>query len=123
MGLNRHSFDDEKPRKKKYNNYEKKLAKKVGGRRQPNSGAITGFKGDVITQEFLLDLKTTKHMSATVKVEELQKITNEALPYNKVGALVIHFENVDDVHVPSQWVCMPLDEFNIIQDKLNEKES
>ena len=120
MPLKKHSFDDEKPRKKKYNKQERVLAKKTGGFRQPMSGAISGFKGDVKLKDFLLDLKSTEKMSISVKVEELQKIYQEALAYNQIAALVFNFEKVKDNHMPQQWVCFPMEDFLIIKDKLLE---
>ena len=59
---------------------EKKVAKYVGGKRQPNSGATPFYKGDVITDEFLIECKTkTKDCkSFTVKEDWLLKNEEEA---------------------------------------------
>ena len=99
-----------KDRKVKYNEGEKNLATKLGGRRQPGSGAIDGFKGDVITREFLIDQKTTEHSSFRITGGVLNKITYEARQAGKHPAIEI--ELCVAPSTPKEWMLIPLDVFN-----------
>ena len=72
---------------------EKKIAKAVGGRRQANSGATAFQKGDVITDQFLIEAKTkTKDCkSFTVKEDWLLKNEEEAFAMGRESALCFDF--------------------------------
>lgn len=72
---------------------EKKIAKAVGGKRQANSGATAFQKGDVITDQFLIEAKTkTKDCkSFTVKEDWLLKNEEEAFAMNRDSALCFDF--------------------------------
>ena len=73
---------------------EKKVAKYVGGKRQPNSGATPFYKGDVITDEFLIECKTktTDCKSFTIKEDWLLKNEEEAFAMGgKYPALCFDF--------------------------------
>lgn len=72
---------------------EKKIAKAVGGKRQANSGATVFAKGDVITDQFLIEAKTkTKDCkSFTVKEDWLLKNEEEAFAMNRDSALCFDF--------------------------------
>lgn len=72
---------------------EKKIAKAVGGKRQPNSGATPFYKGDVITDEFLIECKTktTDCKSFTIKEDWLLKNEEEAFAMNRDSALCFDF--------------------------------
>ncbi len=64
---------------------EKKVAKAVGGKRQANSGAMAFAKGDVVTNNWLIECKTkTKDCSSfTIKEEWLLKNEEEAFAMGK----------------------------------------
>lgn len=72
---------------------EKKVAKSLGGKRQANSGATAFQKGDVITDEFLIECKTktTDCKSFTVKEDWLLKNEEEAFAMNRDSALCFDF--------------------------------
>lgn len=72
---------------------EKKVAKKLGGKRQPNSGATAFYKGDVITDEFLIECKTktTDCKSFTIKEDWLLKNEEEAFAMGRESALCFDF--------------------------------
>ena len=100
-------FDDKgESIKKKANRSEAKLAKKVGGHKQPASGAPQGCKGDVKLKEYLIDQKATGHMSTSVKVGDLQKIQKEADGSGREPVLVLKFENVKVIE--KEWAVIPL---------------
>lgn len=58
---------------------ERAVAKKLGGKTTPNSGATIAVKGDVKTEDFLLDCKTkTKPSeSISIKKEWIEKLKDE----------------------------------------------
>lgn len=73
---------------------EKQVAKAVGGRKVANSGATAFHKGDVTTDDFLLECKTcmTEKQSFSIKKEWLDKNKEEAFAMNKMyNALVFNF--------------------------------
>ncbi len=64
---------------------ETKVAKAVNGKRQANSGATAFDKGDIITDQFLIECKTkTKDCSSfTIKEDWLLKNEEEAFAMGK----------------------------------------
>lgn len=72
---------------------EKKVAKSLGGKRQANSGATAFQKGDVITDEFLIECKTKTAdcKSFTVKEDWLLKNEEEAFAMGREPALCFDF--------------------------------
>jgi len=72
---------------------EKKVAKRLDGKRQANSGATAFQKGDVITDQFLVECKTkTKDSkSFTIKEDWLLKNEEEAFAMNRDSALCFDF--------------------------------
>lgn len=73
---------------------EKKIAKAVGGRKTPNSGATLFKKGDVTSDKWLFEAKTKmgESQSFTIKREWIEKNKEEAFAMGKdYSALVIDF--------------------------------
>jgi len=72
---------------------EKKVAKRLDGKRQANSGATPFQKGDVITDQFLVECKTkTKDSkSFTIKEDWLLKNEEEAFAMGRDSALCFDF--------------------------------
>ena len=66
--------------------FETKIAKRFGFRKQPNSGATKFKKGDLVNDNFLLDCKTCVEdkKSVTIKEEWITKIKSEALSQGKL---------------------------------------
>lgn len=70
---------------------EKKVAKAIGGKQTANSGATTFSKGDVRTDEWLIECKTTckEKSSFSIKREWLIKNKEESFamsrPYNALA--------------------------------------
>lgn len=56
---------------------ERKVAKYVGGKRQPNSGATPFYKGDVVTDQFLIECKTKTKDSSSITLKEDWFLKNE----------------------------------------------
>lgn len=74
-----------KPTRWYSNKQEKKVAKAVGGKQVANSGATAFYKGDVITDQFLIECKTsTKEVkSVSIKKDWLTKNEEERFAMNK----------------------------------------
>lgn len=89
--LQKKSEEGSKPTRFYSSKQEKSIAKAVGGRQTANSGATRFQKGDVITDNFLIEAKTkTKHTeSITIKKQWIEKNRQEALfmgkKYNAVA--------------------------------------
>lgn len=90
---------------------EKKLAKRVGGREQPGSGALAGAKGDVKVEakiDLLLENKSTNGASFTMRQDWLHKVYQEALEQTRAPALSFQFTNDAGVsEKKDRWVCVP----------------
>jgi len=80
---------------KKYSNkQEKDIAKKFNGNKQFNSGATPFHKGDVISNDFLFECKTsiTNKKSYSIKQEDLEKLKKEKFSMGRLyEALVFNF--------------------------------
>jgi len=86
---------------------EKKVAKRLGGREQPASGAMVGAKGDVVLRDYLVEAKSTVNDSMSVKLDWLRKISYEALAEHKTPALTITFVKPTGVPVrDGSWVLI-----------------
>lgn len=71
---------------RKYSNkQEKRIAELLGGNKVPNSGATDFRKGDVSTQDFLIECKTSAKpkKSVSIKKEWLEKNKEESFVMNK----------------------------------------
>lgn len=97
---------------------EQKVAKYVGGRRQANSGATAFQKGDVITDEFLIECKTkTKDCkSFTVKEDWLLKNEEEAFAMGRESALCFDF----GPSANKRYYVISERQFNLLQQCLEE---
>ena len=87
------------------NAQEKKIAKAVGGKQVANSGATTFNKGDVVTDNILIEAKTvTKPQKTfTVKKEGIEKNQEEAFAMGKsYSAVAIDFGDGIQHYIISQ---------------------
>lgn len=70
---------------------EKKVVKEIGGRQTANSGATPWAKGDVLTDQFLIECKTATSERQTFSIPKkwLEKMREEAFsmgkPYSALG--------------------------------------
>jgi hypothetical protein len=88
---------------------EKRLAHQLGGRLRPASGAMEGAKGDIDLGTVLMEAKSSRRESLTVKLDWLLKITKEARTEGKSPALSVSFVMEDGRPRPDgQWVLIPL---------------
>jgi len=77
--------------------HEKRLAKAIGGQRNVASGAFWFRKGDVRSQDLLIEHKWTGKKSFTLKSDVLEKITTEALLDSRTPVLGISLNDVNYV--------------------------
>lgn len=96
---------------------EKQVAKTLGGRKTPNSGATKFSKGDVTSDQWLLECKTCtqEQKTFTLRKEWFSKNEEEAFamrkPYN---ALVIDFGDGEQHYIISERL------FKKLKDSLEE---
>ena len=85
------------------NRQEKKVAKAIGGRKTANSGATAFSKGDVYTDNWLIECKTTtctQKASFSIKREWLEKNREEAFAMRKdYNALAFDFGDGKNYYV------------------------
>ena len=106
---------------KKSRDQEERVAKLVGGRRQPGSGSlpIPGFKGDVKEDSFLFEAKRTDAKSLRIKAEWLMKIEAEAEALGKFPALSIEIGGMSPL-VERDWCLIPMSVLKILLNKERE---
>lgn len=73
--------------------HENRLAKVVGGSRTAASGAFWSRKGDVRSEDLLIEHKWTGKLSFTVKAAVLEKIVKEAIMDSRMPVLGISLNN------------------------------
>ena len=77
--------------------HEKRLAKKIGGSRNAASGAYWQRKGDVRSDDLLIEHKYTGKKQTTIKSDVLKKIMREAILDGRTPVLGIHLDGEDYV--------------------------
>jgi hypothetical protein len=90
--------------------HEEETAIKVKGKTQPNSGASPwlSFKGDVSSDDFLYQCKTTDKNRYTLSQKVLAEIYRQAKLTGKEPAMVVRMEAIPSP-IPSEWVCIPIE--------------
>lgn len=77
--------------------HEDRLAKAIGGSRTAASGAFWSRKGDVRSEELLVEHKWTGKKSKTIQSAELKKITTEAIMDGRIPVFGMHLDGEDYV--------------------------
>lgn len=91
---------------------ETKLAKRIGAKLTPASGAMTGAKGDMKRGNFLIESKATQNESMSLKRDWLLKINIEALETGKLPALAVIFTNESGKSEPrDRWIMLKETDF------------
>lgn len=97
---------------------EKRIQKTMGGRRTKNSGAGRE-KGDVLTEDFFLDGKTsmTRVKSKSINKEEIEKARKQAFYMRRrFFALVVSFGDGED------YAVLPLEDLAALYEGFKEYE-
>jgi len=84
---------------KRWQKKEKTDSSLFKGRVRPRSGGLWFAPGDVTTEEFLIDCKTTENKSFSVTEQIWDKIHTEALKCRKLPCLSIQLGNGTEVVV------------------------
>ena len=101
---------------------ERRVSLTLGANLTPASGAVQGFKSDMILPDYRIEAKSTQANSITIKLEYLVKITEESLNSNKVPALTVSF--TDAVGKPKRfgdWVMIPISHYEEIVELYKER--
>lgn len=77
--------------------HENRLAKVIGGSRTAASGAFWSRKGDVRSEDLLIEHKWTGKKSKTIQSAELKKITTEAIMDGRMPVFGLHLDGEDYV--------------------------
>jgi len=103
--------------------HEKRIAKELGGKRLPRSGANRWSKwnkstanGDIKTPTLHVEHKRTEKASISIKREWLEKVCDGARAVAKDPAVVITFEDASEI--PQDWAIIPL---SVLKRLLNEE--
>lgn len=72
---------------------ENKAAKDYKGFRTPASGATWHSKGDVKTDDYLIECKSTINKSFSLKIDSLYKLKKQALIENKLPIFEVEFSD------------------------------
>lgn len=75
--------------------YERKLAKKLGVKPQPGSGAFPLYKEDIETGTFLIQVKRTGKKQFTLKSDDLKTLVRNAVKIGKIPVMVVNLEGQD----------------------------
>lgn len=105
-------FNREESIKKKANRTEKRIGKKFDLQKQPSSGAISGFKGDLKNKKFLFDVKSTEAKSIRVDWDMLYKIRREAFGSGKEPVIVLAFTKLEQCE--QEYAVIPMSLFKEI---------
>jgi hypothetical protein len=91
--------------------HEKRIAKAVGGKTTAASGAFWSRKGDVRSDDLLIEHKWTGKKSFSLKAEVLEKIVTEAIIDSRMPVLGISLNN-------NNYVLLTEDDFLEMREKL-----
>ena len=100
--VNRKKENSSKPTRYYSKKQEKQVAKELGGKTTPNSGATPFIKGDITLDKYLIECKTKTDdsESISIKKEWLDKLNQESLFMGKeYFALVFNFGPSSDNYV------------------------
>lgn len=93
--------------------HEKRLAKKIDGKRNAASGAFWSRKGDVRSDDLLIEHKWTGKKQTTIKSDVLKKIVREAILDGRTPVLGIHLDG-------ENYVVLLEDDFIELRDKIKD---
>ena len=99
--------------KKQSLKHEKRIAKRVGGKTNAASGAFWSRKGDVRSDDLLIEHKWTGKQQTTIKSEVLKKIIREAILDGRMPVLGIHLDG-------ENYVILTEDDFIEMREKLRD---
>jgi len=93
--------------------HEKRIAKAIGGSTIAASGAFWSRKGDIRSDDLLVEHKWTGKMQVTVKAAVLEKIVKEAILDGRTPVLGFHLNG-------ENYVMLDENDFLELRQKLQE---
>lgn len=87
---------------------EKRLAKRLGATRTPNSGATAFWKGDYVTDNLMFQEKTCQGSRLVVSETDIVQAYREATMQGRLMAFTFTIRGLPS-HVPKDYVMVPLD--------------
>lgn len=97
---------------------EKVVAKQLGGKVQPNSGATDYYKGDVVTDSMLIECKTVMKPQSSVSLKKEWFLKNEQERFaQKLDYSAIAFDFGDG---SEQYIAMSISQFKRILEDRND---
>lgn len=119
-----HSFPMRKrspiPTRSASSRQEKKVARQLGGRVQPNSGATDFLKGDVIAQGILIECKTVMKPRQSVSLKKEWFVKNDQERFAaKLDYSAIAFDFGDG---GEQYIAMSMSQFKRLMEDRDESE-
>ena len=99
--------------KKRSIKQEKKLAKDIGAKRTPQSGAMDTSPSDMIKGNFVIESKATKGKSINVKEDWLRTLKYTPMHLGKIPTLILEFLG------RGRYVVMAEDDFKKLTNKEN----
>jgi len=115
-------FDDPRTSRDRATEQERRVAKRLGGKTQPNSGGtlFSHQKGDVQTDEIVWELKGTIGHRIVVDEKMIHKACLDARRVGKEPGLQFTIEKMPD-HLPKDWVLVPLDVWVAVSGDLDDE--
>lgn len=95
--------------KKKSVKQEKKLAKDLGAKRVPQSGAQATSPNDMVLGNYVIESKATGGKSISLKNEWLSQVKQSPINFGKIPTLVLEFTKTRD-----RYVVMDIKDFKKI---------
>ena len=105
------------PTRRASSKQERKVARQLGGKVQPNSGATDYIKGDVVTDNMLIECKTVMKPQKTVSIKKewFEKNEQERFAARKdYSALVFDFGDNG-----TQYIAMDMKTFQRLMNERN----
>jgi len=87
--------------------HEDDVAETFQGDKTIGSGNKPFYKGDVKSDMFLVEAKSSEQKSIGIKAEWLKKISDEAYGYQRLPAVHLRFGSIEDGLCERDWVMVP----------------
>lgn len=107
---------------------EKRVARKLGARLQPASGALPGAKSDARLKgaafTFRIENKSTVNLTLPLDLGWLTKISQESMADQSIPTLIFSFVTAEGharSDINSEWVAIPLWAFEELKDAAEAK--
>lgn len=78
---------------------EKRIAKDTDGKVQPGSGAVWGYRRDVVTPLVLIEAKTTENSSFSIKLKDLSHLATTAYMQGKTPVYLVEINHWPELAV------------------------